>query len=96
MKTIITFIILRILDVISTNLSVNQNGLEVEVNPVSRIMLGSNYFIIWQIIISFVILYIFLKFNNKTFKTSINIFNILTFFVVGVNFLSYFLSIGFI
>jgi len=96
-KNIIIFIVLRVLDAISTLLSTNEFGFDLETNPVSRFWLERGLFLPYQILVLVVSCLFFVKLkNNKPIGVGLILFNIVTAFVVTINFISYFIAKGFL
>jgi hypothetical protein len=88
----IAFILLRFLDVVSTLVSVRAHGLAVEVNPISRWLIASGWFVVAQVMITLIV-YTIYRLEYKPFNLSIKIFNIITLAIVSSNFISYFIGI---
>jgi hypothetical protein len=90
----VTFIILRLLDIWSTLLSVSTFGIDLETNPVSRFLLEKGLFVWWQIFLTSIVCLFLVKFDSRAVRIGLKVFNVVTTVVVLVNFISYFLATG--
>jgi hypothetical protein len=88
----ITFFILRVLDVWSTLLSVETFGVSVETNPVSRFWLERGLFVPWQIFFTIAFCLLLVRFNSRPVRIGLGVFNVATTIVVALNFISYFIA----
>lgn len=81
------FIVLRILDIISTLININLYGIGIETNPLMRFMLKNNIYLLWQGLMIGLLVYSYrwLK-KNKLFRIGLTLFNILTAITVLSNF----------
>lgn len=91
----ITFIILRLLDIWSTLLSVSTFGIDLETNPVSRFWLERNLFVWWQVIFTLVVCLLWTKFNSKAIRIGLKVFNVVTAITITINFVSYLIATRF-
>ena len=90
----ITFIILRLLDIWSTLLSVSAFGIDLETNPISRFLLEQGLFVWWQIFLTSIVCLFLVKFDSRAVRIGLKVSNVVTTVVVLVNFISYFLATG--
>lgn len=90
----IAFVILRLLDIWSTLLSVNEFGIDIETNPVSRFWLERGLFVPFQIVFTVLFCLFLIRFNSRAARVGLGIFNVIALFVVAMNFISYFLAKG--
>jgi len=91
----ITFIILRLLDIWSTLLSVSTFGIDLETNPVSRFLLEQGLFIWWQIFLTSIVCLFLVKFDSRTVRIGLKVFNVVTAITITINFVSYLIATRF-